>query len=262
VDPERPHFSIITPSFNQGEFIRDCIESVRSQAGVSWEHLVIDGGSRDATLGILRESPHLRWTSEPDQGQTDAINKGLRRARGTWRMWLNADDYLLPGALARVAEATAQSPGPRVFYGDCLFVDAQKNLLREKREGAFSFRQLLFYGCFIPSTSCFFHEDVLAGGVRLDPQMKVCMDFDFYIRLAMRGYGFCHIPEPLAAFRWHASNISKTFHARRRAERLQIQRQALRQLKWRGLSSRPFLWVAYQAFVVKRNLRRLAGLRP
>ena len=148
-------FSIVTPSFNQGRFIRDCIESVRAQTETEWEHIVVDAGSTDETLAVLREYPHLKWTSEPDQGQSDGINKGFLRATGDWVMWLNADDYLLPGALRKVAGAASRWPEADVLYGECLFVDKDKRLLRRKRDHRFDFGVLVFYGCYIPSTATF-----------------------------------------------------------------------------------------------------------
>ena len=115
-------FSIITASFNQGRFIRECIESVLCQ-GVEFEHIIVDACSTDETLDVLRQFPHLQWTSEPDTGQTDAINKGFRRARGELIMWLNADDYLMPGALAVVAAHIAANNEADIVYGDCDYVN-------------------------------------------------------------------------------------------------------------------------------------------
>ena len=103
-------FSVITPSLNQGRFIRDCIESVRAQVEAEVEHIVVDGCSTDETVAILKSYPHIQWTSEPDRGQMDAINKGFRQARGDWLMWLNADDYLLPQTFARVAQFAQAHP--------------------------------------------------------------------------------------------------------------------------------------------------------
>ena len=105
-----PLFSIITPSYNYAKYVRECIESVKAQEGVTFEHIVFDAVSTDGTLDILREYPHLDVTVKPDRGMSDAINKGFRKAKGKWVMWLNTDDRLLPGALKAVAAFAEQHP--------------------------------------------------------------------------------------------------------------------------------------------------------
>ena len=127
-------FSIITPSFNQGRFIADCIESVMNQAcdGIEVEHIVIDAVSTDKTIDVLNYYPHLNWTSEPDAGMSDGINKGFLKATGDWLMWLNCDDYLLPGALSKVADFIKQHPDVDVVHGDCAFIQEDKTLIRRK----------------------------------------------------------------------------------------------------------------------------------
>lgn len=202
------------------------------------------------------------WSSEPDEGQTDAINKGLLRATGDWFMWLNADDYLLDGALEAVRRHALATPSAEVIYGDCLFVDEQRRTLREKREGHFDFNMLLFYGCYIPSTATFFHRSLIERGLLLDPQFKNCMDTDYFLRLALAGARFEHLPELLAAFRWHDSNISTQFAQRRKAERLKIQRQTLRAKGLGWLGHPLFLRPLFRLYQVKRGLRRSFGLTP
>lgn len=230
------NFSIVTPSLNQGRFIRDCIESVRSQAGVTCQHIVIDAGSTDETLVILKEYPHLNWISEPDAGMSDGINKGFLKATGDWVMWLNADDYLLPGALARVANHAGKNPNADVIYGECVFVDESRNILRRKLDHRFDFNILLFYGCYIQSTATFLKREIISAGHLLDLQYRNCMDFEYYLRLSHLGFRFSYLPETLAAFRWHPTNTSTQFSKRRHQERLEIQRRYLesRHRSWLG----------------------------
>lgn len=257
-------FSIVTPSLNQGRFIGDCLRSVASQRtqDIGVEHIVFDACSTDETLDILKTTPDLSWVSEPDRGQTDAINKGLLQAGGDWIMWLNADDYLLPGALQRVQEHALTHPNSDVIYGDCLFVDKTGRQLREKREGGFNFNMLLFYGCYIPSTATFFRRKLVDRGLLLDPQFKNCMDTDYFMRLALAGARFGHIPELLAAFRWHEDNISTNFSDRRKAERLQIQRRILQEKGLGWLAHPIFLKPMFRLYQLKRTVRRVAGLTP
>jgi glycosyltransferase involved in cell wall biosynthesis len=257
-------FSVVTPSFNQGRFLSDCLQSVAAQrsADIQVEHIVVDACSTDETIALLEARSDVLWTSEPDAGQTDAINKGFRRATGDWLMWLNADDYLLPGALEKVRVYALAHPDADVIFGDCLFVDEAGRTLREKREGSFDFNMLLFYGCYIPSTATFFRRDLIDRGLLLDTQFKNCMDTDYFLRLAMSGARFKHLPELLAAFRWHDSNISTKFAERRQAERFQIQRQTL-QAQGKGWLARPiFLQPLFRLYQAKRSLRRAFGLTP
>lgn len=245
-------FSIVTPSFNQGRFIRDCIESVRSQAGVDWEHLVVDAGSTDGTLDVLRAYPHLKWTSEPDRGMSDGINKGFLRAQGEWVMWLNTDDYLLPGALERVAAHAAACPDAGVVYGECLYVDENKQVLRRRKDHSFDPNVLLFYGCYIQSTSTFIRRQIIGAGHLLDLRFRNCMDFDYYLRLSFAGYRFSFMPVPLAAFRWHESNTSTQYAERRLQERAQIQREHLARTHRSALGASWMLALLLRLYQAKR----------
>ena len=257
-------FSVATPSFNQGRFIRDCIESVRAQTEVGVEHIVVDACSTDDTVRILKSYPHLQWTSEPDHGQTDAINKGFRRATGDWLIWLNADDYLLPRALARVAQFAQVHPHADVIYGDCDFVNERGDIVGRKREGAFDFWMLLFYGTFIPSTATVYRRNLVTAGHWLDASQKVCMDLEYYLRLAQAGFHFEHLPEPLACFRWHETNASSVHRARAHEEFRALQRHylGLHNLGWLG--NEPTLSAIHAGYRVARLARRLGNrlLKP
>ena len=117
VNPNQPFFSVVTPSLNCVEYLARNIESVNSQgywAG-QLEHWIIDGGSTDGTVEFLRSRNDVRWISEPDKGLSDAVNKGLIRARGQWIAWLNADDELFPGALSTVLNWAASQPDVDIF---------------------------------------------------------------------------------------------------------------------------------------------------
>jgi glycosyltransferase involved in cell wall biosynthesis len=249
-------FSIVTPSRNQGRFLRDCIQSVADQQGVETEHLVLDACSTDETLAVLQSAPGVQWVSEPDQGQTDAIAKGFRRARGDWVMWLNADDYLVPGALQRVQELAAADPAADVIYGDCDFVDESRRVIGHKREGDFDWGMLLFYGCYIPSTATFIRRKVIEAGQVPDLAFRVCMDYEYYLRLAHAGYRFRHLAAPLACFRWHGSNYSTLHDDRSTAERLRLQRQYLQLANRSYLGQTWLLQALFRLYQVRRIARR------
>jgi glycosyltransferase involved in cell wall biosynthesis len=220
-----PKFSIVTPSYNQGQFIEDTIQSVLNQNHPNFEHIVVDGGSTDDTLEILKKYPHLRWISEPDNGQTDAINKGFHMARGDIVAWLNADDYYLPGTFEKILYFFEKHPVADIVFGDCCFVDADGKFLRRKLEPAFDLGMLIYYGCYIPSTATFFRRSIIDEGILLDTEYHNCMDMEYFVRLGSQGKRFSHISACLACFRWHESNISTLYFERRRKERRQVQKK-------------------------------------
>jgi len=126
-----PRISIITPSMNHARFLRQCLESVRGQAYPNLQHIVVDGGSTDGSVEILRAwTGAIEWTSEPDTGQANAVNKGLARVDGAIIGWLNSDDWLLPGALACVVECFRRRPELDMVYGRAWMVDEEGRRLR------------------------------------------------------------------------------------------------------------------------------------
>jgi glycosyltransferase involved in cell wall biosynthesis len=210
-----PTISIVTPSFNQGAFIREAIDSVRKQNYPDCEHIVIDGGSTDETVVSLQElgqtggTTTLRWSSEPDRGQAHALNKGFTRATGDIIGWLNSDDRYRPSAFHKIARIFDQHPEVDLVYGDYTWMDAHGCVRRVRREIAFSRFILLYHRVlYIPTTATFFRRRIIDDGNLLDDCLHYALDFDFFVRLSARGYRFLHIRELLADFRLH--NASKT----------------------------------------------------
>lgn len=200
-----PFFSIVTPSLNQGRYLGDALASVRDQQRPEYEHIIIDGGSKDGTLEILQEaSCRVRYVVEDDEGQSDALNKGLQMARGTIIGWLNADDFYLPGAFRAVEDYFASNPDVQVVYGDAVVVDESGRVVRGLQQHGFDARILLYYGCFIPSTSTFFRSELIDTELlHLDTTLHSTMDLELFLRLAAAGVRFGHMRRNLAAFRWH-----------------------------------------------------------
>jgi len=220
--------TVVTPSFNHADFLQDALLSVKEQSYPSVEHIIVDGASTDHTCDLLRKNAatpgweHLRWISEPDKGQSDAINKGFRMATGDLMAWLNADDYLLPGSLEAIAQYAAAHPEVDVVYGDSIFVRKDGDLLRAKKEHAFDFRVLLYRGCYIQSNTTFYRRRVIDEGLLLQESYRVCMDYEYFVRLAGKGKIFGYLNYPVAAFRWQGTNRSLATKQVRK-ERLQIQ---------------------------------------
>jgi glycosyltransferase involved in cell wall biosynthesis len=220
-----PTLSVITPSFNSAEFLEDALLSVGRQPGPRVEHIVMDCASTDDTVAILNRFPQVQWVSEPDRGQSDAINKGFLRASGDLMGWLNADDYYLPDGLQTIVHAAEEHPEADVIYGDCVFVDSTGKIVRSKVEHPFDPAILMHFGCYIPSTSTFFRRRVIDSGLLLDCDYRVCMDFEYFARLAHAGCKFHYVPRFIAAFRWHRSNVSLKQADKRAQERREVQRR-------------------------------------
>jgi glycosyltransferase involved in cell wall biosynthesis len=227
-------FTIVTPSLNQGKFIRRTIESVLAQRGdFELEYLVEDGGSTDETLAILREyEGRLRHVSERDQGQSDAINKGFRKATGDVLAWLNADDAYAPGALAAVA-ATLRATGARWCFGQCRIVDERDREVRRaiswyknRLSRRYSWRRLLTK-VFIPQPATFFRRDLVEQVGALDTAKHYAMDYDLWLRFA-RVAEPVFIPEDLASFRWHRSSKSGSSYVTAALEALRAAREHAR----------------------------------
>ncbi len=203
-------FSIITPSYNYSQYIREMLDSVRDQEGVTFEHLIYDAVSTDGTIDIIREYDHVSLVVEKDKGMSDAINKGFKKAKGKWVMWLNADDRLELGALAEVKKFADSHFEADVIYGEWNFMDGGGNYQRTMRVFPFRRLMLIHHSCYIASTATFFRRStILDHGHYLNIKFKCLMDGEYYSRLASEGKLFISFPKELASFRLHGDNISQ-----------------------------------------------------
>jgi len=252
-------FSIITPSLNQGRFIPQCINSVLAQEGIDFEHIITDAGSTDETLEVLQRHPHLKWTSEPDKGMSDGINKGFRKATGDWVMWLNCDDYFLPGALAKVKEYALAHPEADVIHGDCVYVTEDDVPMRRKYDTPVDEWDFLFVGCCIPSTATFYNRRVLEAGQWLDTDYRNCMDWEYYLRLMRSGFKFGYVPEALAGFRWHEESTTQKNWQRMIDEGYRLQRDHIDQCDLPEiLGNKLVLQLLRKVFQVRRVAKRMS----
>ena len=216
-----PLLSIITPSLNQAKYLPDCLRSVREQ-GVTMatadrdgdiEHIVIDGGSTDGSTEIIANAPGLAWSiSEPDRGQSDAINKGMAgaRARGEWATWLNADDWLEPGALPRMLAALRADPAIDVLVGRCRFVDLEGRTIFDPRPpepinlaNLLRLRSQWFHGRLIVQPEAFFRLSLFREVGGLNTGNHYTMDHELWLRLLRAGARFETIDTPVACMRSH-----------------------------------------------------------
>jgi glycosyltransferase involved in cell wall biosynthesis len=202
---QQPLVSIVTPSFNMGRFIEETIRSVLDQDYPKIEYLVMDGGSTDGTLDILKHyEGRLRYISKPDRGQTDAINSGFELTRGSIFTFLNADDTLLPGAVATAVRVLEQHPDAGVVYGDAWFVDENGNRISAYPVEPYDASQLA-RRCFICQPAAFLRREVFASSGRLDRDLHFALDYDLWIRIAQR-YSMKKIDGFLATSRMHRDN--------------------------------------------------------
>lgn len=197
-----PKISLITPSFNQGKFLRDTITSVLSQGYPTLEYIIIDGGSNDDSVDIIREyAPRLTyWESEKDNGFGHAINKGMARATGDIVGWLNSDDVLLPGALLTVGKYFQKHPDVGLVFGDRHVINERSELMFRRKyffymPGQFRFAKTL------PQECTFWRKKTFdAVGGRLNEELRFAIDLDLWCRLS-RITTIRHIPFFLGAFR-------------------------------------------------------------
>ena len=210
-----PRITIITPSYEQADYLAECLESVATQQGAEVEHIVVDGGSTDGSRAIIeRHASELHWwCSAPDKGQSDAINQGLEHATGQVFTWINSDDALLPGALGRVSKAFASDPHLLVYGGRLLHRDAQGDRIFERLNDVSDVAQL-YRDPVINQPATFYRLDVVkeVGGV--DPALRYVMDVELWWQVLFR-YGIDHLrfePVELAMFRMHDQSKTVTAH--------------------------------------------------
>ncbi len=207
--------SIVTPSLDQAPYLERTLASVLSQRGeLELELLVMDGGSTDGTAEILRRhADRLSYRIEPDAGQASAINKGLRAATGDVLGWLNSDDLLYPGALARVAAAFRDRPDLAWLHGRCEVVDEQDRPIRRWVSAYKDFRcrrysrRALLVENFVSQMTVFWRRSAMERVGLLDESMRYGFDYEYWLRLSALGDPL-YLRERIAAFRWYATSKS------------------------------------------------------
>jgi len=208
---EWPKISIITPSYNQGKFLERTILSVIEQNYQNLEYIIIDGGSTDGSVEIIKKYADklVYWVSEKDNGQTHALNKGFKKATGEIVAWLNSDDEYCPGALWAVAETFMEDREIDFVFGNIYDIDGNNKVLRDARHTTFSFTALIVLGSILSQCASFWKRELFEKYGYLDESKRFSMDYEFFCRI---GYYIKakHIRKPLAKFRWHDTSKSST----------------------------------------------------
>lgn len=207
--------SVITPSMNQGSFVQRTIVSVLSQ-GLNpneYDYIVCDGGSTDETVMILQQyADRLRWVSEPDGGQADAVNKGIAMTSGEIIAWINSDDIYYPGTLKTVQAFFAEHPEVEILYGDADHIDAVDRILEPYPTEPWNYKRLT-ETCYLCQPAVFFRRSLVEKLGPLNPALQYCMDYELWLRWG-REVSFHHLPRKLAGSRLH--DQTKTLSQRSR----------------------------------------------
>jgi glycosyltransferase involved in cell wall biosynthesis len=223
--PPQPRVTIVTPSFNQAPFIEATIRSVLAQDYAAIEYIVMDGGSTDGTLDILRRyEDRLVWTSAPDRGQADAVNRGWQRG-GEVLAWLNSDDVYLSGAVSAAVAGLRAHPGAAGVYGDCEYIDEAGRVIDLHPTSQFDYTTLVRTACTpIPQPATFLRRDAVAAIGYLDADLSMVMDLDLWLRLGLLA-PLVYLPRPLARFREHAASKTIARQAQAAPEILSVYRR-------------------------------------
>jgi glycosyltransferase involved in cell wall biosynthesis len=211
-----PKISIVTPSLNQGQYIEETIRSVLLQGYPDLEYIIIDGGSTDASKDIIRKfEPWVNyWISEPDRGQSHAVNKGFQKASGEIIAWINSDDFYLPGALCKAACWLSLEAGISFIYGDCRVVDDKGQGIDFYKGKFYSDQDFkAYWNHYVPQPSAFFLRSILDDVGYLNEALSFVMDYDFWVRTSQR-YLLYYTGEILAGFRLHSISKSVAFKSR------------------------------------------------
>jgi len=235
-----PLVTVVTPSLNQGEFIEETIRSVISQSYPALDYVIVDGGSTDATLDILtRYEGRLRWISEKDEGQSDAVNKGFRMARGEILGWLNADDLYCPGAIGEAAQRFVEDSDVMMVYGAGDDIDDEGRVLEQYPTEPFDFERLA-YRCIICQPAVFMRKTLVEHVGYLNADLQCSMDLDLWIRCGLAQkenprWKFVYVPSQWAHNRFHVQSKSLVL----RKKHVEITAEMVR----RHYGFLPFNWV-------------------
>ena len=197
-----PRITVVTPSFNQAAYLERTICSVLDQGYPNLEYIIVDGGSTDGSVDIIRRyADRLSWwVSEPDRGQTDALNKGLRRATGEWVAWQNSDDIYYPGAFHDLSAAAARHPRVGLVIGDMMLIDEHDHPLRDIRYVTPSYKALLAEGMLLANQAAFWRRSLQEETGLLDVRYHCSFDYEWFLRLAQHAEGI-HVDRIWGALR-------------------------------------------------------------
>jgi len=246
---DKPLVSIVIPSYNQAAYLEEAIQSVLAQSYKPIELLLIDGGSEDGSLEIIRryKKEFAYWQSQPDKGQTDAINQGLNRATGKYQAWLNADDRLLPNAVEEAVDFLEGHVDLGLVYGQADFINASGKVIGEFPAAQTDYARLMRGYVHVPQQAAFWRGVLWKQVGPLDPSLYFAMDYDLWVRLAAVSE-IKYVPRKWGQFRLHGGSKTMSNDFRAWEDMLSIQRReggpwlSIMRIKyWIRLLARPLL---------------------
>ena len=243
--------SIITPSYNQGYFIERTIKSVLNQTLPCNEYIVVDGNSTDNTKNLLqRYAERLTFISEPDEGQTQAINKGIRLSSGDIIGWLNSDDIYYPNAIKTAYDFFSKHPEIDILYGQAYYIDEKDKVIMRYPTQEYCFSALKNF-CYICQPAVFFRRLVFERWGLLDETLHYCMDYEYWIRLSKAKVKFAYVKTVLAGSRIHAA-------AKTSSKSVEMQKEVLSMLnkQLHTIPLRWFLTYAYNVVKTKKSIKK------
>jgi glycosyltransferase involved in cell wall biosynthesis len=255
-------FCVVTPSFNMAEYLVETVESVLANLRPGDTYYIIDGGSTDQSVDIIRHYEHrlAGWVSEPDRGYADALAKGFLRCTGNYQCWINAGDLLLPGSLDEARKCLSRSRADLIF-GDDLYIDETGHVLQVSNGRVTDLASIMMYGGWTPlQDACFWRRELYerAGGV--DPNVRYAADYDLFLRMSLCGRS-AYAPVIFSAFRRHAGQTSSRHATSYQKERERCRVREIKRLGVHGMGARLkayyYWWAArLRARVSQRNRER------
>ena len=231
-----PLISIVTPSYNSMPYIKDNIESVRMQNYLQVEHIIIDGGSTDGTVEILKSFPQTDWVSEKDSGQSNALNKGFSKASGAIIGWLNADDTYTPGTFNEVAQYFTDHPETDLVSTDVNVIDKDGKRVGYLKSEEFNITQLFFYNM-VKQPTVFMRRRVINQLREVDESLHYVMDYEFWLRVGMANFKFDYLQNKVFAnFRFAPGSKSFQSESQFHAEWIQVLEKAFLNPAYQNIS--------------------------
>lgn len=217
--------SIITPSYNHGKFIRQTIESVLKQDYPDYEHIIIDGGSTDNTIDILKEYPHLNWISERDTGAANAINKGISIASGEILAWLNSDDYYERNIFLKIVKAFELDNSVGLVYGNLTYISENGEIIRKEKTNIYDYNNLVKNSPDLIRQPCsFFRKSILDEIGELDESLKCVFDYDLILKILKITDAY-YLDTNLTYYRDYMNTLTRKFIRKQGFEILKVARK-------------------------------------
>lgn len=219
------NFTIVTPNYNMGRYLAETIESVLENMAPGDEYFIIDGGSEDDSLEVIRryEERITGWISERDRGYADALAKGFSRSTADYQCWINCGDLLLPGTLEQARTSLSETRADMIF-GDDFYVDEEGRVLQVSDGHVRDLRDMMLYGGWTPlQDACFWKRSLYEQVGGLNPDVRYAADYDLFLRMSMSG--ICtYVPKVFSAFRRHDGQTSRLHEVAYRRESLTIRK--------------------------------------